>query len=254
LHPAPVREQVVTHSGGGSGLAETAAESYAIQFVFAYLNYDSRSPSAHQQALQPYLGQGVDDPWDGNGQQQVLQAQAMAALRRPAGLVLVQVAAYVSSTPAGSGSQGQTRWLYLSVPVRESSGGLAIVGPPATIPPPQTAQPPEESPPPPAEDSSLTSQLRPAASGFFSAWANGNESQLAYYTATGTSIPSLQNQVRFAALPNFSVAEGGGATRTSTAQVSWADPVTGARFTQGYTVGWRYQDGRWLISSVSPSN
>lgn len=250
LHPAAQRIEVVHEPATAN--SDLAAQDYAVEFAWAYLTYNSADPSAHGQALQPFLGQ-ASDGWNQVGSQQVVDARA-ESVSKAGGIATVDLSALVSSTPQGGGT-AVVHWLYLAVKVNEAGGHLQIAGMPTTIPPPSTTVAPQQ----PAgtgldEDNGLTNQLTPAAKSLFQAWASGNSNTVSYYTVPGVTIPPLDGQVKFQSLPSFSVQKGSGTTRSSTATVVWADAVTGAQEPQSYQVAWVYNGSRWLVQSVSPGS
>lgn len=255
VHPRTPAVQRIVERGGGGGLtsSELAASSYAVQFTWAYLTYDQANPQRHAAAMAPFLGPDVSDSWNGTGTQEVATAQAMSVTRQSGGMLDVDVAAYVASLPAGGAEQ--LRWLYLSVPVRVNGTQLTIASLPTAIPPPRAGAPSQGalSPSVSNQDSQLTQQLTGAMKSFFQAWSSGSTTQLAYLETPDAGIQPLgSGQETFVRLSAFQVEAGTGATRTSLALVTWSDPVTGAQFTQPYTVTWENSGSRWLISSVRP--
>jgi hypothetical protein len=127
--------------------ADAPSRDFALQFVRAYLTYDSSHPGRRNRALAPFLagtlgpGAGFEAP---GGEQRVRWLELASDQPALAGGRLLTIAASVSSQPAP---------LYLAVSVRHDPGRPlqlggypALVGAPAIAAPPQTERQAVEDP------------------------------------------------------------------------------------------------------------
>lgn len=218
------------------GPEDLAAAAFATRVAVAYLSYDAAHPEQRRQALAPYVGSASED-WNGQGTEQVSMALPSAVRDQGRGRATVTVAALVSGG----------RWLYLAVPVRDLGGVLALGGQPALVPAPAASAWPGAQAP--AIDGPLSAELVPTVRNFFAAWAAGDETQLAYYSAPGAGLRPLGG-VSLGGLQELDVLEGKGERRDAIARVSWQDPGSGAELTQPYRLHLLSVAHRWLVASV----
>jgi hypothetical protein len=127
-------------SGPGStsrASVDYAVESFATEFVRAYLTYDARDPQAHDAAVSPFvpsgleLGAGFTPP--ASGSQRVIWAEIAQVQKPLAGGSVLTVAAKLNTS---------SQPLYVSVPVRRAPNGAIFLGSyPSFVGPPLTSRP-----------------------------------------------------------------------------------------------------------------
>ena len=244
-------EQVAGRHPGATATATTGAPSgtaaesaFAARFATAYLTYNQSNPQQYRARLQPYLAQGIDPGtlWDGQGTQQVLEALPASTSSLGGGVDRVTVAVLL---------QGGS-WLYLGVPVHADSGRFVVVAAPALLPAPGQASWTQASPA--SEDAQLSAQLQGDLSAFFTAYAAGQQAQLGYYTTPNSNVGGLGGAVTLVRLDQLVVAQGGGAQRTATAEVTWQPQgEPGTSLQESYRLTLEQQGGKWLVSRVAPA-
>jgi hypothetical protein len=236
---APVRPAPATTAG----YPREAAEAFAGRFALAYLSFDSAHPDTRRLALQAYLAPGSDPElgWDGQGRQTAVAALPSGIAVLDGGQALIQVAVQVDGG----------RWVYLAVQVFADGDRLAVVGMPALLPPPGLADA-QSSAAMADQDPKLSGQLRPYLAAFLRAYAQSNQTELAYYSAPGIQLAGLGGQVAFASLVSLSVEQSSGSSRTAVVGVRWHDQASGAGLTQRYRLRLVEAGGKWLVGDVSP--
>jgi Conjugative transposon protein TcpC len=129
--PRPQTPRATAHIPAPSDLA---AESFAVRFARSYLTWNAAEPQAHEDALAPFVGAGID-PGAGlqppaNGAQRVESAEVVQARElMPAGPVGPVGHVYTVATQTDDAGL-----LYLTVTVVRTSGGsLALGGYPAFV-------------------------------------------------------------------------------------------------------------------------
>jgi Conjugative transposon protein TcpC len=217
--------------------ANRAAEAYAVLFTRRYLTWNAAEPQASTQALEPFLGSGLE---------------ADAGLQLPAsGEQRVEWAEVVQARAAAPGEQVYTvaaqtdAWglLYLTVPVsRTPSGALALAGYPAFV-----GAPASESPHPPAHlrevsEPALATVVQRALRNYLAASA----SELAADLAPGARVSLPGMPLTLTSLQRLDWAPEGSAV-LATAQ---AQDGRGTHYTLAYELDVVREQGRWEISAV----
>jgi hypothetical protein len=220
-----------------------AEETFATEFITAYLTHQDGALSTWQAQVSPYLAAGVDPSswWNGQGSEQVAEVLPVSTSGLGQGVDQVTVAALIGGA-----------WSYLGVPVYAAGGSYAVTGPPAMV-----SAPPVASWSPPAGeavDSTLSAQLQSNVSAFFAAYAAGNGTQLGYYSTPGAAIRGLDGEVSLGRLVELQVLQGGSSKRTATATVAWNSHGSSTSYQQTYQLSLRYLGGKWLVASVRPAS
>jgi Conjugative transposon protein TcpC len=199
-----------------TGFPISLAEAYALQFGTVYLNFSPADAAARGQELSRFLAPPDSDPqlgWNGAGTQHLLAEQV-------AGITVTS--SHSADVTLLAMLDGGKMW-ELGVPVYASGGGLSVTGAPTLLPAPAGAVPPASpATSDPATQAALESQL-PA---FFQAYASGDRTTLARFTAPGAHIASLGDGVTFDGIDAV-IAPAGGTTRLVTVTVTWQFAAAG---------------------------
>lgn len=234
--PRPVQAR----AGRTAPPPDLAAQGYAQLFARRYLTWDASDPEAHQRALAPFLGVGMEagaglQP-PPNGEEQV-QWTAVVQERAAAPAVHVYTVAAQTDTDG---------LVYLTVPIGRASGGAlelagypAFVGAPASTPGAAASAGGSREVSDPALRTVVERALRNYLAGA------GAELAADLTGAARVSLPaqplSLEAMQRLDWSP-----EGGGAV-SATVQ---AQDARGARYTLAYTLDVVLLAGRWEVAAI----
>ncbi len=199
----------VSSAAGPGGFPVSVAEAYVLQFGSAYLNFSPAEAAARAQALSRFLPPGADHQlgWDGEGTQRLLSEQvAGVTVTSPHTAVVTLLASLAGG-----------REIELGVPVYAAGGGLSISGGPSLLAGPGRAVPPARSA---TSDQATAAALQRQLPAFFQAYASGDRTTLARFTAPGARIQSLGGAVAFDGIDSV-FAPAGGTTRSVTVTVTW---------------------------------
>jgi hypothetical protein len=194
---------------GTQSFPVTLADAYAMEFGEVYLNFTPATAAARAQDLAAFLPAGSGQlGWNGAGAQKLLSEQVAGTSVTGTHTAVVTLLARVSGTGL----------IELGVPVYADGGQLVITGRPAWFGPPAKAVPPHQATP--AADRTAEAALRSQLPAFFQAYASGDRTTLARYTAAGARITGLAGAVTFGSLDSV-YAPAGGTDRTVTVTVTW---------------------------------
>jgi len=217
------------------------AQALAARFAADYLTYDEANPTDWQHRLAAY-GPTLAVGWDGKGHQSVTTVVPAATAAAGPGAATVTVAARTTS-----------RWIYLAVPVVAGPAGPAIGGAPAFV-----AAPTIGTTPTPAggdtADPAAADALRPTVEAFLTAWAAGTQPVIAALSADGAQLARADGAATLAGVTALTVERAAPAAveRSAVAVVRWADPQSGASFSQPYRLSLVRVGERWLVHSIGP--
>jgi hypothetical protein len=232
--PQPVR---VAAAVRGTAAPDRAAEAYATLFARRYLTWNAAQPETNTQALEPFLGSGMEPDaglqMPATGEQRVEWVEVVQSREAAAGVQIYTLAAQTDSSGL----------VYLTVPVsRSRDGSLALAGYPAFVGAPAAgpAQPighlREVSNPP------LATVVQRVLRNYLAASASDLEADLA--GGARVSLPtvplSLESMQRLDWAP-----EGDAVLATVRAQ-----DARGVQYTLAYELNVVRQQGRWEISAV----
>ena len=209
----PVRATVA----GRTTFPVSLAEAYALQFGSAYLNFSPATAAARSLELSRFLASGADPQlsWNGAGTERLQSEQVAGVSVTGAHTAKVTLLATIDGG----------RMIELGVPIYASGGGLSVSGAPALLSGPDRAVPPASTlSPDQATESVLQSQL-PA---FFQAYASGDPTTLARFTAPGARINGLNGVVSFQGIDAV-FAPAGGPVRSVAVTVTWQLPATAGK-------------------------
>jgi len=216
---------------------DPAAEAYAVLFARRYLTWNAAEPQSSAQALEPFLGPGMETAagllLPANGEQHVEWAEVVQA-REPA------PAERVYTVAAQTDSAGL---LYLTVPVaRTPAGGLALDGYPAFVgaPAAEPAQLPEH--PHDVDDPALATVVQRALRNYLAA----SSSELAADLSSGARVSLPDQPLTLESLQRLDWAQEGSAV-LATVQ---AQDQRGVRYTLAYELDVLQAQGRWEIAAV----
>jgi hypothetical protein len=223
---APPRASVAIPDGRAA--VDHAVESFATEFVRAYLTYDARSPEAHEAALSPFvpsgleLGAGFTPP--ASGAQRVRWAEVAQVQRPLSGGVVLTVAAKVNTS---------SQPLYVSVPVRRGAGGAIYLSSyPSFVGPPLTSRPSVlESPREGVRDEDVSSLVKRALTNYLA----GDAENLSADLAEAATVTLPPNRLSLTSVDDLLWTDGpeSGAVL---ATVNAADP-RGGQYTLRYELG-----------------
>lgn len=196
----------------------TLAEAYALQFGQAYLTFSPADSALRARQLAHFLAPGTDPQfgWNGAGTEFVNAEQVAGISVTGAHAAVVTLLATVNND----------RMLELAVPIYAAGGGMSVSGTPALLPAPATvaASPASRAT---AQDQATSAALAGQLPAFFAAYASGDRTTLARFTAPGSHLQSLDGVVSFGRIDSV-YAPVGGATRTVTVTVTWMLPRSAA--------------------------
>jgi hypothetical protein len=203
-----------TAAAAKSPFPVAAAEAYALEFGNVYLNFSPATAAARSKALAAFLPAGADRQlgWNGAGTQQLLDEQVAGITIRTARTAVVTLLARLDNGTL----------IELGVPVYASGGTMAVSGDPALLSGPVTAvvPPADQAVADRATEAALQSQL----TGFFAAYASGDQATLARFVTPGTRLTGLGGEVTLGAIDAV-YAPPGGSTRTISVTVTWQFPA-----------------------------
>jgi hypothetical protein len=201
------------HTVSATRFPVTAAEAYALEFGSVYLTYSPATAATRSAALAAFLPPGSNPQlgWNGAGAQQLLAEQVAGIAVRSEHAAVVTLLARL-----GEGSMVE-----LGVPIYASGGGLSVSGEPALLPGPAKAVAPAGDQV--GGDQATAAALQSQLTGFFQAYASGDEATLARFLTPGAQISGLGGAVSFGAIDTVH-APFGGRTRTISVTVSWLLP------------------------------
>jgi hypothetical protein len=252
LNETPPSHNQPSHVAQTPGFPVQLASAYAMQFGQVYLNASPATATQRSNELAAFLPPGAPDPqlgWNGGGALSLQSEQIAGVHVQDAQHAVVTLLARVNGT-----------MMELGVPVYASAGGLGISGEPAWLPAPQ----PVAAPAPAAvnSDSATESELMGQLPAFFRAYANGDQSTLGRFLASGTSVTGLGGTVLFGSVTGVT-APVGGTVRHIVATVVWEVPGQGVKGSQAgnatanlemtYALTVVRQHGTWYIQSIAPS-
>lgn len=217
--------------------ADQAAEAYAALFARRYLTWNAAEPQTATQALEPFLGPGLEVDagleLPSSGEQRVEWAEVVQARLAAPGEHVYTVAAQTDT--AGL--------VYLTVPVqRTPAGGVALAGYPAFVGPPASAPPQLPTHLREVSEVALATVVRRALRNYLA----GSESELAADLAPGTQVSLPGISLTLTSLQRLDWAPEGSAV-LATVQ---AQDARGTRYTLAYELDVAREQGRWEISAV----
>jgi hypothetical protein len=234
---APPRPSLPAPAARQPAPADRAAEAYAALFTRRYLTWSAAEPQASTQALEPFLGSGLEADaglqLPASGEQRVEWAEVVQARTAAPGEQIYTVAAQTDTSGL----------VYLTVPVaRTPAGGLALAGYPAFV-----GAPASEPPHPPAHlrevsEAALATVVQRALRNYLAASAGELAADLA--PGARVSLPAMSLTLR--ALQRLDWAPEGSAV-LATVQ---AQDERGTRYTLAYELDVVHEQGRWEISAV----
>jgi hypothetical protein len=237
--PRPATPRV---TAPGPAPPDLAAEGFAVQFARSYLTWSAAEPQAHEAALAPFVGQGID-PDAGlqppsSGEQRVEWAEVVQERELvPAGPV-----EHVYTVAAQTDDAG-LQYLTVSV-VRTTSGSLALGGYPAFVGAPASgpAQTGAQAHLREVNESALATVVGRALRNYLAASASELAADLTAdaHVSLPTAALSLESVQR------LDWAQGAGAV---IAVVAAAD-ARGAHYTLAYELDVARVQGRWEISAI----
>jgi len=186
------------------------AEAYALEFGQVYLTFSPARAHARAHELSRFLPAGANPQlgWNGAGTQRLQSEQVAAiAVKGPHSAVVTLLATVT-----------RDRMFELAVPIYAYQGGMVVSGTPAILPPPARAAPPAASTA--NSDQSTETALQHQLPAFFTAYASGDPTTLARFTAPGSHIAGLGGAVSFGGIDAVS-APPGGARRSISVTVTW---------------------------------
>jgi conjugative transposon protein TcpC len=235
----PPRATVPTALLRGAPAQDLAAEGFATLFARAYLTWEASDPEAHEHALAPFVGPGMDadaglQPPAG-GEQRVQWTQVVQAREPLQGLHDYTVAAQTDT--AGL--------LYITVSVfHPAGGGLALAGYPAFVGPPASgpAQTSGEGRLRQVADPELATVVERALRNYLA----GSASELAADLASGARVSLPGEGLALQSLQSLQWAPGAGAVLA----VVQAQDQRGATYTLAYELDVIRAQGRWEIAAI----
>jgi hypothetical protein len=229
--PAPARAAV-----GPS--RDLAAEGFAQLFARRYLTWAAGDPEAHEQALAPYLGAGME---------------AGAGLQPPAGgeeqVQWTDVVQERTVAPAGRvytvAAQTDTAGLeYLAVSVTRARGGaLELAGYPAFVGAPATGLAPAGGAPREVSDPALQTVVERALRNYLA--DSGAELEADLTSTARVSLPA--RALSLEAVQRLDWSPDGGEAVSATVQ---AQDARGARYTLAYELDVARVAGRWEVAAI----
>jgi hypothetical protein len=218
---------------------DLAAEGFAVRFARSYLTWNAAEPQAHEDALAPFVGPGID-PDAGlqppaNGEQRVEAAEVVQGRESAANEHVYTVAAQTDD--AGL--------LYLTVSVlRTADGSLALGGYPAFVGAPASgpAQTQAQAHLHEVGEPALVTVIERALRNYLAASASELAADLT--ASAHVSLPAVA--LTLESVQRLDWAPGAGAVL---AVVAAAD-ARGAHYTLAYELDVARVEGRWEISAI----
>jgi hypothetical protein len=237
--PRPQAPRAATHIPAAPDLA---AEGFAVRFARSYLTWNAAEPQAHEDALAPFVGPGID-PDAGlqppaSGAQRVESAEVVQARE----LVSASSDEHVYTVAAQTDDAGL---LYLTVSVvRTAEGDLALGGYPAFVGAPASgpAQTGAQAHLREVAEPALATVVGRALRNYLAASASELAADLT--TSAHVSLPAAA--LTLESVQRLDWAPGAGAVL---AVVAAAD-AHGAHYTLAYELDVARVQGRWEISAI----
>jgi hypothetical protein len=219
---------------------DLAAEGFATLFARAYLTWEAGHPEAHERALAPFVGSGIDagaglQP-PASGEQRVQWTQVVQEREPQAGDHIYTIAAQTDT--AGL--------LYLTVSVLHRPGEpLALAGYPAFVGPPGAgpAQTAADGRLREVSESALSTVVERALRNYLA----GSPSELAADLAPGARVSLPGIQIALQSLQSLQWAPGAGRAVIALVQ---AQDQRGASYTLAYELDVARVQGRWEVSAI----
>jgi hypothetical protein len=234
---APPRPALPTAAVREPAPPDQAAEAYAALFARRYLTWNAAEPQASADALEPFLGTGVESDagleLPARGEQRVEWVEVVQAREPSPGEHVYTVAAQTDT--AGL--------LYLTVAVtRTVAGSLALAGYPAFVGAPAAG--PAQTPARPREldDPALATVVTRVLRNYLAASASELEADLT--SGARVSLPSMPLSLE--SVQRLDWAPKG----SSVLAVAQAQDGRGVRYTLAYELDVAREQGRWEVSAV----
>jgi Conjugative transposon protein TcpC len=216
---------------------DLAAEGFASLFARLYLTWDAQDPEAHQRALAPFVGAGMNSDaglqLPSSGEQRVQWTQVVQEREPTAGEHVYTVAAQTDT--AG------LQYLTVSV-VREAGGSLALVGYPAFVGAPAASTAVAGGHAREVEDPALATVVERALRNYLAASASELAADLT--NSARVSLPRLALVLESVQHLQWSPGE------NAVLAVVQAQDAHGAQYTLGYELDVAREEGRWEISAI----
>jgi len=237
--PRPATPRV---TAPGPAPPDLAAEGFAVQFARSYLTWSAAEPQAHEAALAPFVGQGID-PDAGlqppsSGEQRVEWAEVVQERE----LASAGPAQHVYTVAAQTDEAG-LQYLTVSV-VRTAGGSLALGGYPAFVGAPASgpAQTGAQAHLREVGEPALATVVARALRNYLAASA----SELAADLTADAHVSLPTTALSLESVQRLNWAQGAGAV---IAVVAAAD-ARGAHYTLAYELDVARVQGRWEISAI----
>jgi hypothetical protein len=234
---APVESTAAATAGHQPAPPDQAAEAYAALFVRRYLTWNAAEPQTELQALEPFLGPGLESDaglvLPATGEQHVEWAEVVQA-REP------QPGEHVYTVAAETDTSGL---LYVTVPVwREPSGSLALGGYPAFVGAPAAGSAQTQGHLREVAEPALSTVVQRVLRNYLAESSSELEADL-----TGNARVSLPGlPLNLISMQHLDWAPGRGAV-LATVQ---AQDRRGVQYTLAYELDVVRQQGRWEVSAV----
>jgi Conjugative transposon protein TcpC len=232
--PRPIRE---TSAVSPSAVPDRAAEGYALLFTRRYLTWNAAEPQASVNALEPFVGGGMEAGaglgLPATGEQRVEWAEVVQ-VREPI------ANEHVYTIAAQTDAEGL---LYLTIGVqRTASGVLALAGYPAFVGPPAAVAAPPASRLREVTDASLVTVVERALRNYLAKSSGELASDLT--AGARVSLPTMALTLESIERMDWS------ADRSSVVAVLQARDGRGGQYTLTYELDVGRAQGRWEVSAV----
>jgi hypothetical protein len=238
--PRPATPRV---TAPGPAPPDLAAEGFAVQFVRGYLTWSAAEPQAHEAALAPFVGTGID-PGAGlqppsSGEQRVEWAEVVQARE----LELVPARPEHVYTVAAQTDDAGLQYLTVSV-VRTAEGSLALGGYPAFVGAPASgpAQTGAQAHLREVGEPALATVVARALRNYLAASA----SELAADLTADAHVSLPAASLSLESVQRLDWAQGAGAVLAVVA----AGDTRGAHYTLAYELDVARVQGRWEVSAI----
>lgn len=219
---------------------ELAARGFALLFARRYLTWSSADPEAHREALEPFIGPGIE-PEAGmqvpsSGEQQVEWAEAVQERELGPDEHVYTVAAQTDTAGV----------LYLTVSVlRKPDGSVALAGYPAFVGAPASSPGDADGMRAEVDDPELATVVRRGLSNYLA----GSSAELEADLAEGADVSLPSEGLALESVQHLEWALGPGAVIA----LVQARDRRGAQYTLGYELDVERTAGRWEISAIQMS-
>jgi Conjugative transposon protein TcpC len=235
--PRPATPRV---TAPGPAPADLAAEGFAVQFARNYLTWSAAEPQAHEAALAPFVGQGID-PDAGlqppsSGEQRVEWAEVVQERE----LASAGPAQHVYTVAAQTDDAG-LQYLTVSV-VRTAGGSLALGGYPAFVGPPASGPAQAQGHASEVNEPALATVVGRALRNYLAA----SSSELAADLSADAHVSLPTAALSLESVQRLDWAPGAGAVIAVVA----AQDARGAHYTLAYELEVARVQGRWEISAI----